>query len=357
MGTALGTDVEEWGFASLRMVDPLGATYGTPRLWARVRKAFRPGVYPPMVHHAIFPPFQAASPTRRIDPHPLPDPCYPSPRLPPIPNPVSLRSRIDTWVESTPVQATVVTLIVINAVILGLETSETVMDRWSHLLLPADKAILAVFVVEIALKMFARGWRFFRNGWDVFDFVVVGIALVPAAGPLAVLRALRVLRVLRLLSMVPQLRFVVDALLKAIPGISSIFALMGILFYVFAVIATSLFGSSFEEWFGTIPASLYSLFQIMTLESWSMGIVRPVMDVYPYAWIFFVPFILIATFTMLNLFIGIIVDTMQTLHDSGMEEGKEILEDALTEEEVRIRQEIDLLRQEMRALRQALEGR
>ncbi len=270
---------------------------------------------------------------------------------------MSLRSRIDTWVESTPVQATVVTLIVINAVILGLETSETVMDRWSRILLPADKAILAVFVVEIALKIFARGWRFFRNGWDVFDFVVVGIALVPAAGPLAVLRALRVLRVLRLLSMVPQLRFVVDALLKAIPGISSIFALMGILFYVFAVIATSLFGSSFEEWFGTIPASLYSLFQIITLESWSMGIVRPVMDVYPYAWVFFVPFILIATFTMLNLFIGIIVDTMQTLHDSGMEEGKEILDDALSAEEGRIRHEIDLLRQEMRALRQALEGR
>ena len=276
---------------------------------------------------------------------------------PPILSAVSLRSRIDTWVESTPVQATVVTLIIINAVILGLETSETAMARWGHVLIPADKTILAVFVVEIALKVFARGWRFFRNGWDVFDFVVVGIALVPAAGPLAVLRALRVLRVLRLLSMVPQLRFVVDALLKAIPGISSIFALMGILFYVFAVIATSLFGSSFDEWFGTIPASLYSLFQIMTLESWSMGIVRPVMEEYPYAWVFFVPFILIATFTMLNLFIGIIVDTMQTMHDAGMEEGKDFLEEALGQEESRIREEIDGLRREMQALRRVLETR
>ncbi|TVP75012.1 MAG: ion transporter [Gemmatimonadales bacterium] len=294
----------------------------------------------------------------------LPDLFLPEPRrspATPVPQPfpepaVNLRARMDRWVESTPVQTTIIALIVVNAIILGLETSDTAMARWGDGLLLADQIILGVFVVEIAVKLAARGPSFFRNGWDVFDFVVVGIALVPASGPLAVLRALRVLRVLRLMSAIPQLRFVVDALLKAVPGIGSIFVLIGILFYVFAVIATSLFGESFPDWFGTIPASLFSLFQIMTLESWSMGIVRPVMEVYPLAWLFFVPFILVATFTMLNLFIGIIVDTMQTLHDTGIEEGAEILDDALGREHGQIQDELQAIREELRGLRGVMAG-
>jgi voltage-gated sodium channel len=269
----------------------------------------------------------------------------------------ALRARLDHWVESLPVQTVVIALILVNAVVLGLETSPTLMATWGHVLVPIDKAILAVFVLELALRLFARGGRFFTRGWDVFDFLVVGIALVPAAGPFAVLRALRVLRVLRLLSTVPQLRFVVDALVKAIPGIGSIFLLIGILFYVFAVIATSLYGPTFPEWFGSVPRSFYSLFQVMTLESWSMGIVRPIMEVHPSAWAFFVPFILIATFTMLNLFIGIIVDTMQSLQKSGLAEGKEILDEALEGEERRILEEVTALRSELSELRNHLEAR
>jgi voltage-gated sodium channel len=268
-----------------------------------------------------------------------------------------LKDRIDTWVESFPVQAFVILLILINAIVLGLETSPGIMADWGHILVPIDKVILGVFVLEIALKLYARGFRFFTRGWDIFDFLVVAIALVPAAGPFAVLRALRVLRVLRLLSTVPQLRFVVDALVRAIPGIGSIFLLIGILFYVFAVIATSLYGPLFPEWFGSVPRSFYSLFQIMTLESWSMGIVRPIMEVQPMAWAFFVPFILIATFTMLNLFIGIIVDTMQSLQRSGLDEGKEILDQALEEEERKILDELAAVRAELRAVRSHLESR
>lgn len=266
-----------------------------------------------------------------------------------------LRNRLDHWVESGPVQAFVIVLILLNAVVLGLETSPRMMANWGHVLVPVDKAILFVFVVELVVKLLARGPRFFTRGWDLFDFFVVGIALVPAAGPFAVLRALRVLRVLRLLSTVPQLRFVVDALVKAIPGIGSIFLLIGVLFYVFAVIATSLYGPTFPEWFGSLPRSFFSLFQVMTLESWSMGIVRPIMAVHPSAWAFFVPFILIATFTMLNLFIGVIVDTMQSLQRSGLAEGKEILDQALEDEERRILDELTALRTELQAVRTHLE--
>ena len=138
------------------------------------------------------------------------------------------------------------------------------------MLIAIDRTILAVFVVEIALRIAAHGWRFFRDPWRILDFIVVAIALVPASGQFSVLPALRILSPLTLLSTVPTLRRVVPALLSAIPGLGAIIALLSLIFYVSAVMATKLFGASFPDWFGTIGESLYSLFQIMTLESWSM---------------------------------------------------------------------------------------
>lgn len=267
---------------------------------------------------------------------------------------MDFRARTGAWIDSPRIQHVIVALIVINAVVLGLETSPAAMARFGPVLTALDQAILAVFVAEIALKLFAQGWRFFRQGWNVFDFLVVGIALVPASGPLAVLRTLRVLRVLRLVSTLPQLRFVVESLLRALPGISAIAGLLVIFFYVFAVMATGLFGASFPAWFGSVGASLYSLFQIMTLESWSMGIVRPVMEVYPYAWAFFVPFILIATFTMLNLFIAIIVNTMQAMHEAGHRRERERIEAAVHAEGAQLEHELAALRAELRELKALL---
>ncbi len=217
------------------------------------------------------------------------------------------------WIESKPIQQWIVVIILINSVILGLETSSTAMAFAGRWLILVDKICLAAFTVEIVLKLVAYRSLFWKSGWNIFDFLVVGIALVPATGAWSVLRALRVLRILRLLTVVPSLRRVVAAFLHAIPGLMGVIAVMAIFFYVGAVLSTRLFGAMFPDWFGTIGASLFSLFQIMTLESWSMGIVRPVMEVYPWAWAFFVPFIVIATFTILNLFIGIIVSTMQEL--------------------------------------------
>jgi voltage-gated sodium channel len=267
------------------------------------------------------------------------------------------RERIGAWIESAPVQRFIIAVIVINAVTLGLETSASLMARWGGVLHALDRAALAVFVVEIGLKMFAFRLRFFRSAWNLFDFTVVAIALIPASGPLAVLRALRVLRVLRLISSVPRLRFVVEALLAAVPGIASIAGLMLLLFYVFAVMATSLFGADFPEWFGGIGASMYTLFQIMTLESWSMGIVRPVMAEHPAAWLFFVPFILIATFTMLNLFIGIIVDTMQTMHEADHASDRSEIETTMHGDTERVLAEVQRLRAEIAELRAELTPR
>lgn len=221
------------------------------------------------------------------------------------------RQRLAERLERPRIQFLIMTLILINAVILGLETSSTMMQHWGGLLRRLDQIILGLFVVEIGLRFVAHGWRLLKDPWGLFDTVVIAIALVPASGPLAVLRALRVLRVLRLISIVPSMKIVVQSLLSALPGMGSIVALLSLVFYVAAVIATQLFGGAFPEWFGTLGASLYTLFQVMTLESWSMGIVRPVMEVYPFAWLYFVPFILIATFMMLNLFIAVIVDAIQ----------------------------------------------
>lgn len=226
----------------------------------------------------------------------------------------SWRVELARWVESPAIQNCIIGVILLNALILGLETSPALMQHFGGILLFIDKLCLVIFLLEISLKIAAYRLHFWRNGWNWFDFFVVAIALVPGAGPWAVLRSLRILRVLRLLTVMPQLRKVVAAFVHAIPGLSGVIVVMAVFFYTMAVLATNLFGEAFPQWFGTLGASLFSLFQVMTLESWSMGIVRPVMEVFPWAWAFFVPFIVIATFTILNLFIGIIVSTMQELH-------------------------------------------
>jgi voltage-gated sodium channel len=266
-----------------------------------------------------------------------------------------LRAAVRERVERPALQNFIMLLIVVNAVILGLETVPAAMAAWGSLLLAVDNVILGVFVVEILLRIYAHRLAFFRDPWSLFDFFVVAIALVPASGPFAVLRALRILRVLRLLTLVPSMRRVVGALLASIPGLGSIALVLMLIYYVFAVIATKLFGENFPQWFGSIGESLYSLFQIMTLESWSMGIVRPVMVEHPNAWIFFVIFILIATFTMLNLFIAIIVNAMHSFTEEENRERQDALDQTRDHIEADLHREMADLRAEIAQLRNLLE--
>ncbi len=227
---------------------------------------------------------------------------------------MGIRSQVDSFMSRPVVRHTITAVIVFNAVLLGLETSDPVMARAGGLIKALDSLCLAVFVAELAAKIFAQGRRFFTSGWNLFDFTIVGVSLVPGAQTLSVLRALRILRVLRVVSAAPRLRRVVEGFLTALPGMASVFMLMGLIFYIGSVMATNLFGDEFPQWFGTLGHSAYSLFQIMTLESWSMGIVRPVMEIYPYAWVFFVPFIMVTTFAVVNLIVGLIVNSMQDAH-------------------------------------------
>ncbi len=263
--------------------------------------------------------------------------------------------RLQNFLESAVFQRSITALILVNAGILGLETVPDAMAFAGGLLVTLDRIIVAVFAAEILLKLWAYRRRFFADPWNLFDFAVVAISLVPASAAFSVLRALRVLRVLRLVSVVPSMRKVVQALLGAIPGMASIVALLGLLYYVFSVMATKLFGAAFPEWFGSIGASAYSLFQIMTLESWSMGIVRPVMEVYPLAWAFFVPFILITSFAVLNLFIAIIVNAMQSQHDAENQQALAEFSRQSHGDAQRLEDDLKEMRAELRAVRSLLE--
>lgn len=225
-----------------------------------------------------------------------------------------MRAKVSEFLDRPSTGNAIMAVILFNAVILGLETSKPAMAAAGGLITTLDQICLTIFVTEIAAKLFARRGKFFRDGWNIFDFLIVAISLFPAGQGLAVLRALRILRLLRVVSVAPTMRRVVEGFLTALPGMGSVFLLTGVIFYIASVMATKLFSDTFPQWFGTLGDSAYTLFQIMTLESWSMGIVRPVLEVYPYAWMFFVPFILVTTFAVVNLVVGLIVNSMQDAH-------------------------------------------
>lgn len=255
--------------------------------------------------------------------------------------------RLKALIESRGFELAITWLIVINAVTLGLETSAEIMSRWGTLLHLVDHALLSVFVLELAAKLVVYRLGFFRDPWRVFDFLVIGISLLPASGPLSILRALRVLRVLRLVSIIPSMRRVVGGLFHALPSMGSIFLLLCLVFYVFSVMATKLYSGTFPDMFGNIAASAFTLFQVMTLEGWAGDVVRPVMEKHPHAWMFFLPFILATSFTVLNLFIGIIVSAMESEHEAAMETSREELQ----EDQAEILREIRELRHELAELR------
>lgn len=266
------------------------------------------------------------------------------------------RKAVSDFIEGGFAIKIITTLILINAITLGLETHAPTMEGYGAIIYQIDRFILSFFVLELALKFYAYRFSFFKSGWNVFDFIIVGIALVPASGAFSILRALRILRVLRLLSVVPQMRRVISAIAYSIPGMMSVISVLLLIFYVSAVLATKLFGmhpdAQMQEWFGTIGASAYTLFQIMTLESWSMGIVRPTMEIFPLAWVFFVPFIIISSFAVLNLFIGIIVDAMQASQEEPREKDKQEIKEFTKEEIASLYGRLDKIHQDIKQLKE-----
>lgn len=260
-----------------------------------------------------------------------------------------MRERLGAVLAHRHFQRFIITVILVNAAVLGLETVPSVAAGYGDLLALVDHLALTIFVVELSAKIYVERLQFLRDPWNVFDAVIVGIALAPAtASGLSVLRSLRILRALRLLSAVPSLRKVVSALLRAMPGMSSIVVLLSLVLYVAAVLATKLYGQTAPERFGTLPTSLFTLFQTMTGDDWG-NIAREVMDVHPSAWIFFTIFILLCTFVVLNLFMAVVVSAM----DEEAKEERAEKEELTAASAQRILDELAELRKEVAALRRA----
>ena len=221
-------------------------------------------------------------------------------------------------VDSRSFRVAIIAVILFAGVLAGVETNAALLERHGLLLRVLDATVLAVFIAEIALKLAAHGRRpldYFRDGWNVFDFTIVALCLLPIGGPFAaVLRLVRVLRLLRLVTALPKLQLLVGALLKSLGSMGYVSVLLGLIFYIYAVAGVHLFGRQMPEDFGSISAALMSLFQIITLDNWS-DLFNPAQSTAPLAaGVYFVSFILLGTMILLNLFIGIVMNSMSEMH-------------------------------------------
>lgn len=257
-----------------------------------------------------------------------------------------ITARLTAFVESAVFRNSIMVVILINALALGLVTLPF-EARWFIDILPLiDQIVIAIFLVELVLRLIAYRLRFFTSGWNWFDLIVILVSVVPMAGSFSVLRSLRILRAFRLFSVMPQMRKVVEALLNAIPGMGAVIAVLALMFYVSSVMATKLFALTNPDRFGTLGDSAFSLFQVMTLEGWAADLALPVMEFHPWAWAFFLVFIVLTSFAILNLFIAIIVDSLQSKHfDADEQRDAEVGEDV-----VELQSEIAGLRGEIAAL-------
>lgn len=263
-------------------------------------------------------------------------------------------NKLQLFLEKPEVQNALIGLISFNSLIIGLETSPAIMQRFGAIIDEIDLWILGIFILEMTVKIYAYRWKFFKSAWNLFDVSVILISIIPAAGSFAVFRALRILRTLRLLKNVPKLKLIIESLLHAVPSIGWIMILLMIIFYVFAVIGTNIFGSSHPEFFGSFGDSMFTLFQIMTLESWSSGIARPILNLNPFAAVYFVVFILIATYTTLNIFIAIVVNTMNELHHNDILREEKVMQQFVHTEHQELVQKIDHLTKEISELKQSI---
>ena len=237
--------------------------------------------------------------------------------------------------EAPAFEAVIIAIIVINAVLLGIGTSPTMDRDYGHLITIAFQVSLAVFIVEALLKMAAskpRAAGYFRDPWNVFDFLVIVFALVPATGQLAlVARLARLLRVLRLVSVNKDLRLIVTALVRSIPSVGHVMMLMGVIVYIYAIIGYHLFSEHDPENWRNLGISILTLFNIITLEGWTV-VMLTAMDLNPLAWIYFVSFVVMGTFVVINLFIAIIINN---LDDAKLERLRDLEEPVSREELLR----------------------
>ena len=219
----------------------------------------------------------------------------------------------DRLVNKAAFEYTIIALILLNGVFLGLGTSPVLEQQYGDLLHLGNQIILGVFIVEALLKMIALAPRvdmYFRDGWNVFDFLVIVFSLIPATGEFAmVARLARLLRVLRLISAIRELRLIVAALVRSIPSVGHVMLLMSIIVYIYAIIGYQLFHEHDPMHWRSLGISVLTLFNIITLEGWTV-VMDNAMQLHSWAWVYFVSFVVAGTFVVINLFIAIIINNL-----------------------------------------------
>ncbi len=261
-----------------------------------------------------------------------------------------IKNHLKKFVEHSGFQNFILSVIIINSLLLGIMTYPAVMEKSGNILELISNICVGIFTVEIALRLFVYGRKFFKNGWNNFDFIIVLISLVPTAGTfssLRVFRILRALRALRLITHLEKLRVIVQAIIDSIPNVAWASGLLLIIFYIFSIIGTTLFSAAFPDWFGSLGKSMYTLFQVMTLESWSMGIARPVIAQFAFAWIYFVSFILVSSFIVMNVIVGVVVNAISEI-SADIKKEKEInkltfAKQDLKTEFIKLQQQVDVV--------------
>ena len=242
------------------------------------------------------------------------------------------------FVENKWFQFGVLGVICLNALVFGVQTSPWARNLCGKWLNGIDNLCIAVFTVELVLKIVVYNRRFCKDPWNIFDFVVVAVSFVPDCSMFSSVRLFRILRIFKLISGIRHMRIILGAMVKSVKGIMWTGLLLVLIYYVYGIVGTYLFGATFEDWFGSLGKSVYSLFQIMTLESWSMGIARPVIKVYPYAWIYFVSYILLASFLVMNVVVGIVLNSITECYQT--EEDPDAKRHLLKEELAKLKEQI-----------------
>lgn len=275
--------------------------------------------------------------------------------------------KLKEFVEGKKFSGFILVTIIINSIVLGLQTSSQVNASIGDVLSVIDTVCLVIFIIEMLLKMVVyRFFGYFRNPWNVFDFCIILLSILSGLAVLSSLRVLRVFRVFRSLkglrgfkmaSSLRPLQVIISAIGKSLPGISWAMLLMVIVYYIFSIIGVTIFGEAFDDWFGNIPKAMYTLFQVMTLESWSMGISRPVMDVFPAAWAYFVPFVLVSSFIMMNVIVGIVVNAISEVAEGKAKaEAKEEAQKSSKDKQELIKDEIAQVKAHLEKLENMLKN-
>ena len=213
-------------------------------------------------------------------------------------------------------QKIITAVIILNAAVLGILTDRTLSAEQVFFLEAVDKACLVIFTIELIAKLLVYRRNFWSENWNIFDFVIVLSSIIFISSNISVIRAFRIFRLLKALAEFPELQILVSSMLKAIPSMSWALLLLFIIFYIFGVFGSTLYGETFPELFGNIGGSIFTLFQVMTFESWATAVARPIMEMHPYSWVYFLVFILLTSITLLNVMVGIVVEAVGTISEA-----------------------------------------